>query len=333
MIALLRKLTLAALVAAGVAAPAQALCPDAGTFSRGKFISDICWVCMFPMQIGPVTPGPFFPDDVARTCICPSATLMGIPTPGIVYGMWRPTQLMETVRQPGCFPSLGTGTKLSAVLGLLQGETEEDFDEVSYHSTHIYTFPTGAIVDMLTSSVCSTTASYDIDIAFLSEIDPTHSNPMLSMVVNPEAALFTNSVARAVCIADAAASTVYKPLLHVFWCMGAWGQTYALGGYNATRTPIGDSSLQGAKALAIMHKRGMADLEYGPSAVCRNHPFPVYPKQQYRYQVMHPIPQPEFAEWTGRATLPLREWRNIPVVGEDYVQLIFSYQNCCIHLP
>jgi len=333
---LLAKVALAAGVAVGsalAALPALALCPDAKTFSSGAFLSDVCWGCLFPVQIAGAASGSHFPDDVAKTCVCPSYMLMGTPTPGIVYGMWKPSHLVETVRQPGCFPTIGSSTGLGSVLDLQYGQTEHDAVDSGFHSTHIYTFPVGAILDMLTSSVCTTTSSYDVDIASISEIDPTYVDPMLSMVVNPEATLFSKPVARAVCLADAAAATAYKPLLAAFWCMGSWGQTYPLSGHNQSRSPIADASLTGARTLAIAHKRGMAMLHYGQSAVCMSHPWPIYPKHQYRWQVLYPVAQRNKNEWTGRSTLLDREYRNLPQVGEDYIQVLSTYENCCVHIP
>lgn len=320
-----------ALAAFGVSAPAQAECPDAKTFSSGAFMSDLCWDCMYPVQIAGATSGNGFPDDVARSCTCPSVLLFGTPTPGVVFGMWKPTHLVETVRQPGCFPTIGQEMDLND--SLQHGGGDRDSEQSAYHSTHVYTFPVGAILDMLTNSACTTSSSYDVDIASISEIDPTHSDPMLSMSINPEASLFANEVAQAVCIADALAASVYKPILHVFWCMGQWGNTYPLTGYANHRSPVQAAGVHGARALAIMHKRGLANLHYGDSAVCSSHPFPVIPKQQYKWQVLYPMPQRNGNDWLGRSTLLSREWRHQPIVGEDWVQVMSTYENCCIHVP
>ncbi len=326
-------LVLGAILAAPAAIAATPGCPDAKTFSSGAFMSDLCWSCMFPMQIG-VAAGDTFPQDAAApVCVCPSAALMGVPTPGISVGMWQPNHLVETVRKPGCFPSIGSSTGLASTLSLLQGGGQEKPDDTGYHSTHIYTFPVGAMTDMLTSSVCTTTASYDVDITSMSEIDPTHSDPMLSMTVNPEATLFANVIAQAVCIADSLASSVGRPLLNVYWCMGSWGNTYPLTGHNTSRSRLQSSGLNGSRSLATFHKRGMGYKTYGDSAVCASHTEMLLPKQQYKYQVLYPMPQKDGNDWMGRSTLLSREWRHLPIVGEDWVQVLSNYVNCCVHIP
>lgn len=318
-----------------LSAPAQALCPDSGAVSNGGFITDLCWTCMFPIRFSGVNiGGSHTPDDTASPiCVCPSAALFGFPTPGFTLGMWKPTHIVETVRQPGCFPSIGSETGLASVQSLLHGGGEEHEHEAGYHSTHVLTFPVSAITDMLTSSACTTSSSYDIDILSISEIDPTHSDAELSMVVNPEAVLFANPIAQAVCIADAVAATAYKPLLFAFWCMGSWGNTYPLSGYSNTRTQVQGAGLNGARAVATMHKRFMGNLHYGNSAVCSSHAFPTYPKQQYRWQNLYPMPQRSKNEWTGEATILNREWRHIPVTGEDWVQIMSTYEECCANYP
>lgn len=324
-------------LALGLATTARAedtssiVCPDAGTLSNGAFMSDLCWSCMFPVQVAGATSGNTFPDDVARSCTCPSVVLFGTPTPGVVYGMWKPTHIVESVRHPGCFPSIGEEIDFSSDVQFGGGVREED--QPGYNSTHVYTFPISSILDSVTSSICTSTSSYDVDIMSISEIDPTHNDPMLSMSVNPEGSLFNNPIAQAVCIADAVAASAYKPILHVFWCMGSWGNTYPLTGHTNNQSDVAAASLDATRALAVMHKRGMANLHYGDSAVCSSHPYPVYPKQQYRWQVMYPMAQSNQNDWTGRATLLSREWRHIPVTGEDWVQVMSTYENCCVHIP
>jgi len=157
-------------------------------------------------------------------------------------------------------------------------------------------------------------------------------NVVLSQLMNPEALLFNNPVATASCMADAAAAGVYKPIDGMFWCQGSWGNTYPLMGYGSA-TSVQDASLLAARLVAIQHKRLMMWKTYGPEAVCTDIPYPVMPKQQYRWQIFHPIPQPLFNEWTGRSTLLGREPHHIATVGEDWVQILWRYEECCMGIP
>lgn len=51
-----------------------------------------------------------------------------------------------------------------------------------------------------------------MDIAYLSEVDPLWNDSTLSMLINPEAALFGNLIAQGACAADAAAASAGLPL-------------------------------------------------------------------------------------------------------------------------
>jgi conjugal transfer pilus assembly protein TraU len=73
----------------------------------------------------------------------------------------------------------------------------------------------------------------DMDIAYLSEVDPMWNDSTLSMIINPEAALFGNLIAQAACAADAAASSAGLPLSPLFWCAGAQGSMYPFTGYTS----------------------------------------------------------------------------------------------------
>ncbi|MFP1526985.1 TraU family protein [Escherichia coli] len=43
----------------------------------------------------------------------------------------------------------------------------------------------------------------DLDIAYLSEIDPTWTDSSLTTILNPEAVIFANPIAQGACAADA----------------------------------------------------------------------------------------------------------------------------------
>ncbi|AVZ00461.1 hypothetical protein DAI21_22910 (plasmid) [Lelliottia sp. WB101] len=57
--------------------------------------------------------------------------------------------------------------------------------------------------------VCWLSSGGDLDIAYLSELDPMWNDSSLSVIINPEAVLFNNPIAQAACAADAAASLVH----------------------------------------------------------------------------------------------------------------------------
>nr|WKV17501.1 hypothetical protein pSH12sh288-5_00004 [Shigella sonnei] len=68
----------------------------------------------------------------------------------------------------------------------------------------------------------------DLDIGYLSELDPMWDSSSLSMIIQPEAILFGNIIAQGACAADAVASLVSKPIDALFWCAGSQGSMYRL---------------------------------------------------------------------------------------------------------
>jgi conjugal transfer pilus assembly protein TraU len=327
----------ASTVASAIGTPT---CPNAGLWSGG-IVSKVCWPCFFPIYMGPTPIGASTPrkpdDDVVPTCVCPGR-VFGIPTPGLRLAMSQPTHLLEIVRQPYCSPAMGMGLTGAGITTGVAGASkwggpgavgQDATDHGAYYNYHYWFFPLAVVLDLLQDSVCVSDAGFDLDLAYMSELDPTHNNSELAMVTHPEAVLFSSPPAMAACVADAVAATTYKPLLPLFWCLGSWGYTYPLIGHtgkngNAPR----DASQVAGRALAALHRRGIALRTYGPAAVCRDHPDPILPKQQYKLQTMFPVPELVDNHWLG--TSPYR-WGavTIPAVGEDFVYIVWSWQSCC----
>ncbi len=76
----------------------------------------------------------------------------------------------------------------------------------------------------------------DLDIAYLSEIDPTWTDSSLTTILNPEAVIFANPIAQGACAADAIASAFNMPLDVLFWCAGSQGSMYPFNGWVSSRS-------------------------------------------------------------------------------------------------
>lgn len=307
------------------------MCNDSGLITGGGFISDLCWNCFFPIKIGPVDAGggPVPSGRAAPMCVCPGR--FGIPAPGITLGMWQPTHIMESTRAPMCSPSFG-GTMLggsSSLESLDLGGSGGDSTGDSYRHFHLFMFPVGAIMDMFNNSVCSA-SGFDLDILFMSEIDPTHDDESLSMLTTPEAFLFASAAAQAACVIDASASSASKPIQAMPWCVGAWGSLYPMTGNRTSSTSAPkDAALGMVRGLGMMHRRMLLKKTYGSGALCSNQTALQLPKQQYRFQIQHPIANTRSNEWMGRSTLLGRESHHLPSVGEDFVNINWTYEECC----
>lgn len=329
------------LLAIGGVQAASPTCNDAGLFTQGGIFTKVCWTCFFPITIAgiPTSPGSVPQGNAGATCVCPGR--FGYPTPGIVLGMWQPMRVVELVRSgKGCSPSLGSEFSMfneSTPYGLfLQGGGSENSETASktgsFYNFHVLAFPVGQLTDMLTDSVCAAeSGSSDADMLYASELDPTWNNEELSMFTTPEAVLFANPLAIAACVADAAAATVAQPIGALYWCAGSWGTIYPFSGMGGRDSEPASASLAATRAIAAMHRRGLANLAMTQAAVCRDIPWPTLPKQQYKLQTVHPIPEITGNHWIGASTFRWGEWRNVPAVGEDFVFLKWTFQECCMN--
>ena len=74
-------------------------------------VTDICWQCMFPAMIGGVSTGrggePSPGNVTSPVCACPNSK--GGITIGVTSAFWEHARLIETVKDPYCFPALGSG--------------------------------------------------------------------------------------------------------------------------------------------------------------------------------------------------------------------------------
>lgn len=94
----------------------------------------------------------------------------------------------------------------------------------SFRHYHYYSFPVMAILDMFVPASCNPEGYVDIDVMFLSEIDPTWNIPTLAYFSMPENALLATDLAAVACIPDAISSSFAgMPIQELFWCAGTWG--------------------------------------------------------------------------------------------------------------
>lgn len=335
----IRKSIFAALLSIGllsIANTAQASkdpgCHDAKLFQ--KLITDFCWSCVLPIRVAGVPmAGGYSPDEAVSTPFCACKDNLGVPRPGIGTSMWEPARLIEFQRVPGCSSVLG-GTVLPLSRRTFVGHhSDGDFDgtDPTFMHYHYYAFPILLMMDLFVAN-CGNDHYIDLDIMFLSEVDPTWNNDELAFFTNPEAAAVANPAAVVACMADAVAATAQKPIKEMFWCAGAWGTVYPLSG-NITggQGVIRDSSLATVKTLAALHRRGMALKTMGQDAMCGGVIHPTLPKQQYKFSLFHPIAETKSAHLMGESTLKWGNAKTIPGIGEDPVYTIWRWNDCCNH--
>lgn len=340
--------------------PSQLLCPDAKLWGN-KLITGICWSCLFPIRLLGMTvmeDAQDLPDGVADKSFCACSTSSGLPSPGITGGAWLPSRLIEVVRQPYCSPALG-GIKFNRSVRLWGGskETGELTDDKTYYNIHQLAFPLYALLQLFVQTNCNGGLTRNMDMLFMSELDPTWNVDELAFFMNPEVALFANPLAMAACTVDCATTTVHKPLKSLFWCAGCWGNLYPFSGNIASDASAPrDTSLLAARMLAKMHRTALARKTYGNEALCSGTIYPMIPKQQYKFSTLFPIseassetrevsetgpdgvvrtvekivPGNNCCHYLGESPFTWGEHRTIPGVGEDYLYLVWRYTDCCL---
>jgi conjugal transfer pilus assembly protein TraU len=331
-------------------------CQDAKVLS-GKLITDICWTCMFPIRIA----GASFGGDAAKVpsmasnksiCLCYDG--LGVPHPGFVVSMWEPARLVEVTKSPGCALTLG-GLKLPLTDWRSQGTAgsgDLDDGDMAFRHYHYYAFPLLAMLNLYIQPNCNRDNYQDLDLMYMSEVDPTWNNDEIAFFINPEAAAIANPIALAACTADAAAATAGAPIDSLWWCAGTWGNLYPLSGNEVNKGSMPrDTSLLATRAVAALHRRGLAWNVMGNNNLCGGQIDPMLPKSMYRLSMFFPAAEAgdtitftrQNADGTtrddpvktagshviGESTFTWGEWRVIPGVGEDAIYVLWRWHDCC----
>ena len=299
-----------------------------------KLITDICWSCMFPLKVAgiPLSGGSGgAPSDAADQPVCACDDNLGLPRPGIPMSLWEPARLIEFQRVPGCSSVLnGIRFPFDRTAQGTHGTGTDRPGQLNFMHYHYYAFPLLTILDLFFPSMCNADGYMDLDVMYMSELDPTWANSELAFFTNPEAAAVANPAAYAACAADAVASTSGNPIDSMFWCAGSWGGIYPLSGaIPAERGVLEASSLATAKVLAGLHRRGLAWRTMGDDAMCRGVIDPTLPKSQYKFTLLHPIPETNSSHVMGESTLTWGASRLIPGVASDPIYTIWRWNDCC----
>jgi conjugal transfer pilus assembly protein TraU len=330
-------------------------CQDAKLLT-GKLFTDICWSCMFPIRVAGASMGgdnAGVPPGASTESFCMCHDPKGVPHPGFVISMWEPARLVEVVRSPGCSMALG-GLKLPLSDWRAQGpgrNEDRDSSDLSFYHYHYYSFPILQMLNLFVQAACTPDNYTDLDLMYMSEIDPTWNNDEIAFFINPEAAAVANPVAQAACAADAAAASVGFPRDTLWWCAGSWGGLYPLSGHALHTSMPTETSLLATRAVAALHRRGLSWRTKGDDVLCRGRIDPMLPKTQYRMSMFFPSAEagdsftyatqnPDGTSTStsrklagshpiGQTAFVWGEWRTIPAIGEDALYLLWRWNDCC----
>jgi conjugal transfer pilus assembly protein TraU len=309
---------------------------------HGKFanpLTDVCWSCLFPITIGNV---PVLSGDQKDTdnpslpiCTCP----MPPPVPGVRIGIstgyWEPIALVDVTRHPYCMVNLGGFQLTQGQFGAdgYVGSSDSTQGD-SFYYVHWYKFPLLYWLNVLTDGLC--VEKGDMDIAYLTELDPTWHDDELTFLLNPEAALFASLPAQVACSADSLATLAGLPIDSLFWCAGSQGSMYPMNGLVQEHVGgVQASTLLTERMTYKMHREGLLWDSIGQNSptLCYEYPSPIIPKSRYRYQMINPIPTASGGEdgchAFGHTTSLWGSLHEYPYAGEDFGYLVWRKRNCC----
>ena len=239
----------------GQAKAGEVGCINAKVMS-GKLITDLCWDCVFPIRVAGVPISGSLnasrvPDGAAKNLACVCWDNKGVPRPGIPTAFWQPNRLVEFQRVSGCssvlngirfpFNRLNQGTQN-------KGQSKPAID-ATYRHYHYYAFPVMIMLDMFVPGHCNPGAFHDLDVMYLSEVDPTWSSDELAFFTNPEAALLGTPFAVAACIPDAIAANIKE-------CLDATGFSRPRPPCRCARSPL--STAEGLNGERLDEMRSVA---------------------------------------------------------------------------
>lgn len=316
------------------------VCPDSKVFGE-KMITGVCWRCIFPIKIaGSLNLGSSLssssdnkpPDDSPSKPMCACPDPLGLPRPGISMGLWEPSHLMELVRAPYCSTVLG-GKRIQKSLKPYGSEKAKEAgggEQLSFFQYHHYAFPLLTMLDLFTEASCNTDGFMDVDLAYMSELDPTWNRDELAALVNFETVLYANPAAIMACSADAAAVNAGgRPIETLHWCAGSWGSIYPKTGRFQHRDANTGTSLLATKALSMLHHRGLYKKTSGDKAMCEPQFFPTLPKQQYKMSMFFPVSEAKGNHWIGEHSFRWGMSRNIPGISPEAVYMLYRWRDCC----
>lgn len=266
-------------------------CPDANVFT--KVFTQICWDCFLDsLNLFGIGKKPNGANTSVLACTCMDA--LGVPEFGTPMGFWSPQKVQEVVTTPWCSPALG-GVKLqNSVTGFginPVGKSKSVMTNNAFYQYHYFSYPIMAMLGMMLLPDCSD-GYVDMDLLYISEVDPLWNNDMLTLVLNPEAIIFANPAAYAWCSADCVASTADNQSEDSYGCAGCDGALYPLtGNVYAQTDPVAGSSLITQRTLALLHRKGLAHKTIGSAAMCEPEYFPTIPRSQYKFSMLYPVPE------------------------------------------
>jgi conjugal transfer pilus assembly protein TraU len=303
-----------------------------------NLVTDTCWECMFPARIGGVQFGGGDGEAPGGTdpamCFCPNGLRLGLNV-----AFWEHARLIETVKDPFCFPAIG---EQIGGMNRLGGGTNSSAVEATnaFQQVHYYIYPVWSLLNLFGDMPCIEKKPFDI--AYISEYDRLWQDDVFSLLINPEAILFGNPVTQLSCMADSAASTVGKPIDPLFWCMGSWGSSYPLSGTTTSSNPTATNALLASRMIFKLGREGLLrdtavpTTDWGSNCSSEGVLSPIMTKSHYKLQVAKPKKGATSVP-IGRSDLIWGSGKNPPFgtasnAPDNFLWIMTRARTCCVGL-
>ncbi len=291
--------------------------------------TEVNWQCVFPISIGGVVEmgsgNSLGDEDIGDSlCACGGTN----PTVGLSVSFWEPARVIDTVKDAWCMNAIGaqlSNPSPGKGGGSLSTNSPNGVNSTIFAQMHYYKFPVWAILNMFTDLPCTEDSSFDI--AMMSELLPNWNNPVLAMLLNPEALVFGNPVAQLACIADSVKAATGSTIDHLFWCMGSWGNAYPFTGSIGATDRVEANAGIAARSIYMMGRTGLL-LDPGVDA-CGSVYTPIWKKSHYKLQLMRPV-KDNACRPIGMSGIGWTMGKNKIIGGGNYSWMVFRKVKCCI---
>ena len=248
---------------------------------------------------------------------------------GVKFEYWEPFLVIDTsatayysAYEGGTSGSGSGGAGIGSFFegGKNKSQDTQDPGESTFAQAH-------GFLAMLMVPLCS---RYDYG-EWWSESDSMWQSDLLTATIEPEAALFANSVSQLACIADATAVNVGFPLDALFWCVGSGGSAYPLTGRVADDNIVQANSTIAAK---LIYKLCRLLMICDPAMLngCGCSPTPVWVKSHYKMRVVRPARAGTYP--LGKSALIYGANINTPFEGtlgpeDQFMWVVYRKKICC----
>lgn len=305
-------------------------------------ITDICWSCVFPLKLAGATLMSMGQDDIdtgANNMMCSCLGKGGGTIVGITSSFWEVIDLVDVTTKPGCIVGLG-GIQMdfdnlpAGTPGVIT-QTDSGNKPRSFYHTHRISFPVMYVAELLLDNSCLTQTP--IDLTYFSEIDPTHADNTLAILLSPDSFLYGNIVAVAACSAWNVACTSFATDVdkaickRLHWCEDVYPLVgdipYHFGMVASAQIMVHREIVKAGRELRTW---GAA----GSDGMCSYYPDLMPDITTFKMAMMYPVPQTEkilgkCCEPIGRSSVLWGSGKEFPVKGEDFSFLLYRKRDCC----